>query len=46
MNKDKNYNNAVAKVTSKEIKIDILKNKKQNLLEEYNKLKNSCKNYF
>ena len=39
INKDKNYNNAVSGVTSKEIKIDILKNKKQNLIDELKQLK-------
>ena len=38
LNKDKNYNNAVSFVTSKQIKIDILKNKKINLLVEYTQL--------
>jgi len=42
LNKDKNYNNAVSIVTSKEIKLNILKNKKHNLLEEVKTLKLAC----
>jgi hypothetical protein len=40
LNKDKNYNNAVSNATTKEIKIDILKNKKLVLSEELSSLKN------
>lgn len=42
LSKDKNYNSHVAKVTEKEIKIEILRKDINALEEEYQKLKNDC----
>lgn len=46
LSKDKNYNSHVSKVTEKEIKIEILRKDILALEEEYQKLKNDCKNNF
>ena len=43
LNKDKDYNNTVSKVTEKEYYIDSLKTDIKNLEEEYKKLRNNCK---
>jgi hypothetical protein len=45
LNKDKNYNLCVAKVTEKQNKVDILKKDIFTLEKEYQKLKNDCKYY-
>ena len=46
LNKDKNYNLCVAKVTEKQNKIDILKKDIVSLEIELQKLKNDCNIFF
>lgn len=46
LNKDKNYNLCVAKVTEKQNKIDVLKKDIVSLEIELQKLKNDCKIIF
>jgi len=43
LSKDKNYNSHVSKVTEKEIRIDILRKDITALENEYQGLKNDCK---
>ena len=45
LNKDKNYNLSVAKVSEKEIKIDVLKDDISKLEEEYKNTQKDCNIY-
>ena len=46
LSKDKNYNSHVSRVTEMEIRMEILKKDISTLEDEYQQLKNDCKNIY